>query len=325
MTGMRYLRVKNFEQFQHYKAQKGKPRWIKLYSDLLTDYDFQRLPDSAKAHLTLIWLLYSQVGKLPYDSVWIGKHIGATDVVDLKVLVDSGFLVVEGDESALESTHMSTLEHSSPSALECSNLISSSLSSVILAEAPKVTPPSELEQQLKESIKQVQKRKRAETSWPFEFSLSPDMRAYATERGIDANQEFTAWEDDCAAHDRRYCDWEAAWRTRIRNAVSWGRPAQKVAHTGSVGQAGLRLTPAVAHLMQRISEFKAEKVNPEKTDGQGPSSRGAEPGKGLLPGPGNRRPDPKGMVSDAGGQVLRLCPNGNSESGKGWFAQTNTG
>src|SRR5690606_19747530 len=35
-----YLTVKNFERFQHYKDRN--PPWIKLYNDLLDDYEFGR-------------------------------------------------------------------------------------------------------------------------------------------------------------------------------------------------------------------------------------------------------------------------------------------
>ena len=43
MSRQRYLRVRNFEQFQHYKERN--PIWIKLYCSLLDDYEFAQLPD----------------------------------------------------------------------------------------------------------------------------------------------------------------------------------------------------------------------------------------------------------------------------------------
>jgi hypothetical protein len=45
------------------------------------------------------------------------------------------------------------------------------------------------------------------------------MRRFAAEFVIDPEAEFEAWRDDCAAHDRRYSDWHAAWRGRCRNAL----------------------------------------------------------------------------------------------------------
>jgi hypothetical protein len=89
---MTYLQIKNWEKFQQYKDRE--PTWIKLHRELLNDYEFSRLPDAAKAHLMLIWLLASQMGnKLPCDARWLTQKIGATSTVDLNALIDSGYLV----------------------------------------------------------------------------------------------------------------------------------------------------------------------------------------------------------------------------------------
>jgi hypothetical protein len=77
--------------------------------------------------------------------------------------------------------------------------------------------------------------------------LTEEMRAYAVERDVDADEEFAAWRDDCAAHGRRYRDWEAAWRTRIRNVPKFG----------AARQARLTMSPAIQRLRQigeRINE-----------------------------------------------------------------------
>ncbi|MFZ1975820.1 MAG: hypothetical protein WAU89_23465 [Candidatus Acidiferrales bacterium] len=91
---MRYLAVKNFETFQHYK-DRATFSWIRLYASLLSDYDFQSLPDKSKAHLMLIWLLVSQRNdrRIPDDPRWVAQKIGATDKVDLKNLIASGWLI----------------------------------------------------------------------------------------------------------------------------------------------------------------------------------------------------------------------------------------
>lgn len=91
---MRTFRVKNFEKFQHYKDRS--PPWIKLYNELLDDYDFACLQDASKLHLILIWLLASRSGNhLPLDSEWIGRRISATQPVDLDALVNAGFILVD--------------------------------------------------------------------------------------------------------------------------------------------------------------------------------------------------------------------------------------
>ncbi len=53
--------------------------------------------------------------------------------------------------------------------------------------------------------------------WPADLLLTPEMISYAKANGVEqAESEFEAWRDDCAAHGRKYRDWSAAWRMRIR-------------------------------------------------------------------------------------------------------------
>lgn len=91
---MNYLRVKNWEEFQHYKDRN--PPWIKLHRALLDDYEFARLPDASKAHLMLIWLLASQSGgRIPDDPKFLQAKLGLDKQPDLQLLVEYGFLLLE--------------------------------------------------------------------------------------------------------------------------------------------------------------------------------------------------------------------------------------
>lgn len=89
---MKYLRVNNWESFQHYKDRN--PPWIKLHRDLLRDYEFNCLQDASKLQLMLIWLLASQMdNKIPADVVFIKSQLGIKGEVCLKELINKGFLV----------------------------------------------------------------------------------------------------------------------------------------------------------------------------------------------------------------------------------------
>lgn len=91
---MKTFTVKNFERFQHYKDRA--PPWIKLYNELLDDYEFGCLPDASKMHLIAIWLLASRSeNKIPFDPEWVGRRINANTTVDLDLLARSGFIVVD--------------------------------------------------------------------------------------------------------------------------------------------------------------------------------------------------------------------------------------
>ena len=88
---MNYFSVKNFEKFQHYKDRS--PPWIKLYNDLLDDYEFGRLQDASKMHLVAIWLLASRYeNEIPWDAKWIATRINAKSPVDLDALESAGFI-----------------------------------------------------------------------------------------------------------------------------------------------------------------------------------------------------------------------------------------
>lgn len=91
---MSYFSVKNYEQFQHYKDRS--PPWIKFYNSVLDDYEFTRLPDTARSHLVAIWLLASRTSnRIPYDAGWVGMAIKASTPVDLAALAKAGFILPE--------------------------------------------------------------------------------------------------------------------------------------------------------------------------------------------------------------------------------------
>lgn len=88
----------NVAERQHYKDRS--PSWIKLHADVLEDYAFSCLQDASKAHLMLLWLLASRTGnRIPYDPAFIAQKIGASEPVDVEVLIQHGFISVEQDAS----------------------------------------------------------------------------------------------------------------------------------------------------------------------------------------------------------------------------------
>ena len=95
---MAYLRVKNWEKFQHYHRRDAP--WIKFYTGLLDDYDFGRLPTESKAELMLIWLLAQRTdNKIKNDPVWVQARIGTSKKPNLQILIDAGFVLLEDHAS----------------------------------------------------------------------------------------------------------------------------------------------------------------------------------------------------------------------------------
>lgn len=88
---MKYLSVRNWEKFQHYKAER--PSWIKFYASLLHDYAFLSLSDEARGHLCMIWLLAAETGnRIPADPEWVRQQIGSKKAPNLEKLVNLSFL-----------------------------------------------------------------------------------------------------------------------------------------------------------------------------------------------------------------------------------------
>jgi len=61
------MRIKNWEKFQHFKDRR--PPWIKLYRDILDDFDWFNLDPDASKTLIMLWLIASEdnnkSGELP--------------------------------------------------------------------------------------------------------------------------------------------------------------------------------------------------------------------------------------------------------------------
>lgn len=94
MSTPKTLTIKNWREFQHYPEGSRNIVWIKLYTKLLTDFEFSSMPELTQLHLIKIWLLCSESnGEIPNDPKWVALRIGSVKPVNLKILLDRGFLV----------------------------------------------------------------------------------------------------------------------------------------------------------------------------------------------------------------------------------------
>ena len=98
MERIAYLRIRNWEKYQHYKDRN--PAWIKLHSEVLENYEFNLLSDAERYHAVAIMLLASRTSnKIPNDNKWVGNRIGAKTKVNLENLISVGFLTWYDDDS----------------------------------------------------------------------------------------------------------------------------------------------------------------------------------------------------------------------------------
>jgi hypothetical protein len=93
---MRYLRVVNWERFQHYK--KPYPTWIKLYHRLLDDEDFEDLGELNQCHfMKILMLAAKRNNRIRYDLKWIKRKIGAKSIPNVALLLSRNWLeIIDG-------------------------------------------------------------------------------------------------------------------------------------------------------------------------------------------------------------------------------------
>jgi hypothetical protein len=86
-----FLRVRNWERFQHYKGRT--PKWIRVYVDTLDNPEVSRLTDAQFGQLVRIWLLAARSdNKLPNDPGWIRSRASLSRAPLLSILCQAGQL-----------------------------------------------------------------------------------------------------------------------------------------------------------------------------------------------------------------------------------------
>jgi hypothetical protein len=188
---MGYLKVKNWEEFQHYKDRN--PPWIKLHRTLLDDYEFSRLQDASKAHLILIWLFASQKnGVVPDDPAFLKRKLGLEKEPNLKLLIDQGLLIPEQNASN------------------------------VLADCKQLAPRDR-----EETDTDKKNGRKRPVCLPDGFGLSARVKDWASLKGfsnLEAHLEhFVGW---AKATGKTYTDWDQALMNAIRDDWAKARTQQ---------------------------------------------------------------------------------------------------
>lgn len=100
---MRYIHITKWQDHQHYKDRR--PKWIKLYLDMIEEFDadgmpkpFYNLADSAKLTYFLLVCLRANYNKhIPFpNDGWLKWRLG-TDTVDLQPLIGAGLISISSE------------------------------------------------------------------------------------------------------------------------------------------------------------------------------------------------------------------------------------
>ena len=95
-------RIKNWDQFQHYKDRN--PPWIKLHFALLSSEDWVVLDDASRVLAVACMLIASQNdGVVPGNLKYIKRVAYLNDEPDLTPLIDCGFLLPLADASTMQA------------------------------------------------------------------------------------------------------------------------------------------------------------------------------------------------------------------------------
>jgi hypothetical protein len=227
---MRYLRVKNWETYQHYKDRS--PPWIKLHRALLDDYEFSQLPDAAKAHLLLIGLLASHNdGRVPADPQHIAGKIGARDLPDLDLLERSGWLIAMEPKQGAPTTD-GDMEHGASKTLAKSEHDASSpLGNCQQAASGVLAFARSREERTKATEAETEESARGRATIP---QPNDSHRQIAKELGLNVEAEFAAFVDHDRDTGKRHRDAAAAFRNWLRNSAKWRdqRRAGKARNSG---------------------------------------------------------------------------------------------
>jgi len=98
---MKYIKIANWDKFQHYKARN--PPWYKLLAEIIDEFDqktgepkkFYSLPDTAKLTFVLLGCLRTRYDKqIPYKSNAQLKKMLGINTLNLQPLIDKGFITV---------------------------------------------------------------------------------------------------------------------------------------------------------------------------------------------------------------------------------------
>jgi hypothetical protein len=90
------LKVKGWEEFQHYKHRS--PPWIKLHKKLLDNFEYHCLPLASRALAPMLWLIASESddGSIEFNiqALSFRLRVSEKDIKDAVIpLIDKGFLI----------------------------------------------------------------------------------------------------------------------------------------------------------------------------------------------------------------------------------------
>lgn len=93
MSKDRYRRIHNWDSWQTYRSDRGRPPWIKVHRCIFQNADFIRLTDAQFGQLVKLWILAAdRDGDILDDADVLKKLCFMDSDLDLQVFEDLGFI-----------------------------------------------------------------------------------------------------------------------------------------------------------------------------------------------------------------------------------------
>ena len=90
---MEYLKIKNWDKWQSYRADRGQPPWIKVHRRIMRNIEWVSLTDDERGQLVAMWLLAADHdGVIPASPEIIQKLCFMTKAPDLNKFTELGFI-----------------------------------------------------------------------------------------------------------------------------------------------------------------------------------------------------------------------------------------
>jgi len=91
---MDYLKIRNWDKWQSYRADRGQPPWIKVHRRLMRDIEWVSLSDAERGQLISIWLLAAdRDGEIPNDARVIQKLCHMDTPPNINKFIDLEFIL----------------------------------------------------------------------------------------------------------------------------------------------------------------------------------------------------------------------------------------
>ena len=82
-----YLKIRNWERWQSYRADRGQPPWIKLHRNIMRNPDWVGLTDAQRGQLVAIWLLAADRDGVILASPQMLKKLSLSEIIFKQLVV----------------------------------------------------------------------------------------------------------------------------------------------------------------------------------------------------------------------------------------------